>query len=104
MTYRPSFFSFLPTYMYTKQSISDMLFHDDWELNLRDVGKLGVKGVHTPSGTYISVADGLLSPPPPHLLTHTHTDTYTGLNLRRWQQGLESFERERLQEMESERR
>lgn len=90
--------------MYTKQSISDMLFHDDWELNLRDVGKLGVKGVHTPSGTYISVADGLLSPPPPHLLTHTHTDTYTGLNLRRWQQGLESFERERLQEMESERR
>lgn len=28
----------------------DMVFFDDWDLNLRDVGRLGVKGVHTPSG------------------------------------------------------
>lgn len=38
-------------------------------------------------------------------LKHTHTTTTTttkGLNLRRWRQGLENFERERLMEMGAE--
>lgn len=32
-----------------------MIFFDDWDLNLRDVGRLGVKGVHTPSGAWNGV-------------------------------------------------
>lgn len=36
-------------------------------------------------------------------LTPRHVAS-AGLNLRRWRQGLEAFERERLQEMEAERR
>lgn len=29
-----------------------MIFFDDWDLNLIDVRRLGVKGVHTPSGAF----------------------------------------------------